>query len=1360
MTTPLIPSTVSPEDNLEVQKLRKTMENDIYTPIDQSIASTSAEFQLFLETEWPRRKLENRIVDQFADQLLTSRGTDISEYDTKKAEMMDHIKEAAVALLQSEVPTTTSFDPSKSTSLIELMAHYIAEFDDGKPHEFASPKEQFTYQAIYLQRLLERIEFPDGHGGVKTLFVPLRTIEDAILTENIIQASFKNTYITREAGVKIADVVNRVPGISSLPNQQKKELIKRSEISLMREILSSPHTENAWRALGVKSEIDALSVKNNKEYFATVKREVQELQHKITAMKSLPPLSSFSFDRSDFDSTDPEHMNMLKALDAYKVLESDKNIQDFLDLKPADITYDNLLSIDLDDILITLKGIYTPASVFDSIHNIASTLHDPSKHNDFVEASQTHLFDFAHINELVDQLERAREVPPEAIEQKKAYAVLEYLRDYTQSNEDILRALDKDINLFTNKNNTKRAQELKVERNEVSRKLDEAKTLSEIISKPKLTLSTLNALKAKEVTSILDIQAPAKQILHEQLEDTVEKTLTEVKNELTDENIQETNAIETFIDDLKLNTNYFGNLEEAEREVQLFMDRIRKKYGKPLASLPNNISFRTGSWYHVQGKVPGAPKIDSFLRIIGFDSATKELIFEQGHEGKKTAIPLTHFAARMLSTAKKERTLENIAVVDFVMSEEDTKFKSVQELEEAISKFSHTDDKKRTFPKGLLKEGSQLSFQHLADKKDKKGRELKRETFTIAGIDEGKGVVKLDNGYTLSFPEIYLMATQNDPGNSVPVLSVAEAANAATPDVLKKRSKSESKGIKNKKSTVSRMSLRSLVVSGKAYIDDFGHERKRKNEMRDLMAQIRMFPVGHRLRERARQAYFGKEKEKMDGLKAELDIMDNDSMRDKVYKFMKAVRPGDPNIHKNDGYVMMEGKLMPAFDARTKVKNMFIYLLERYGTPYPFKEVEEFKHERYWLHIFAESETKRQEATIKARAYKDDMDSELELWQLHSLFRIQSEFYGYEFAARTEQAHDTGNANEAKLKADQAKVATKTGDMKNQLIGYIEDARWDGIELLFAKLSEKGVEAEEMFNLFLRMYYKMTFSKEGSPHKFRSEISREQVQNIGKAIFPKYPALYFFMFRNEDTYNSFGNILSNEAKWNWGWNEEEDRKPGEVLKPNKDLYKMFTLQGDYTLLNGYANKNSEYISKVHGPLATAQYQFDPTSDSMMWAQNPLLTASTRTFELAKSNYEVSGFKDIHWKNYMKAFLDQMEDLKNGDLNVTDKLAFTNYIRAAFYKSFYADLLSGGTPQYVKEQYSKLEEHRVGDEDDQVSMVMTNKKNIRKAYNFLSQYESRLRNVRLDFESCKAAAEVEPTELGNLPRGSSRAHFLP
>ncbi len=976
----------------------------------------------------------------------------------------------------------------------------------------------------------------------------------------------------------------------------------------------------------------------------------------------------------------------------------------------------------------------------------------------------TYVFDEVALRPIRESLQKITEFPPESLAKRQQDAWKEFLHGHLEMSQSNYESYQQDYNYKVTQPGTT-STELEQIENLLEEYKERSNLISEVyrvVSRPYVTVDTLEgtydsvyANIQPEVKSIIgkmgskdDLVSHVEARVHQKVEQEVDTVLHGLKEDLVHAEDEDKESINAIFAKVMSNDFSFNNVEEVEAFITHYLKKIRQFYGKPIEKLPENISLQEGAMYHVQNSIE---KVDAFVKIDHVDLAEGKVHFQDSFCTEKGHLSLRVFMIALFETAKNTNPSVRF---DYVMRSgalADVSLKSVAELEKAIATKRKGEKGAPPLEAGIVP-GVEITVGKKADGYTSFAR--------IKDIDEKRGVITTDKGENITFEEFYLYATHNEPGNYAGVWNTRSQNDNETPAPLAERRDREAKGVSDKQSPLKRISPVALLSVGKAFLENFKGERKRKKEMRELIAQIQLLPPGNKVRENARQTYFGKEKDKMQGMKAELDILDNRSMRKKVHDFMKAVRPGDPNIHKNDGYVTMQGKWMPAFDARTKVKNMFIYLLERYGTPYPFEEVEEYKKDRYWLHIFAEDNNTRQKAIEGAHNYTDRFDGELEIWQLHSLFNVQSEFFGAEFASLTEKAHETGNGNESKLKEQQAKVATKTNDMVNQLVEYINDARWDGIELLFAKLSEKGLPDDQMFNLFLKMYSKMTFVKEGDEQKYRSEISRSQVQKIAKAVFPKYPYLYFFFFRNEATYSKFGSILRNEARWDWKWGEP-DKKTGIPQPSDPNLFKKFALHGDYTLLEGYARfvggarDACRYMDVLSTPRESYGMTFDPDHDSSMWQQNILLSASQRVFGFVAENYDIAGFKNAHWSKYMDELFTQMREFQNGNLNDTDKLAYLNYIRKELYVGLYSNLMtSGDSPKTIRERFKQMNDDTQKSREQQYYNSMTNKKSLRIANNFLDRYEEKLNAVGLSFEKCYQAAINDPSTHHDMTRGSS------
>lgn len=740
-------------------------------------------------------------------------------------------------------------------------------------------------------------------------------------------------------------------------------------------------------------------------------------------------------------------------------------------------------------------------------------------------------------------------------------------------------------------------------------------------------------------------------------------------------------------------------IKNMEAYTDLVKERLVHTYRSKGEEVPQNLDQLTldeHSWFHIKSKRSGG--VDEFMR---FDELISPKIEDRDEK-------IMHFASLLLDSAQKYPVGDT--TVSFAMNEKEQGITSIKTLEEGIATFLTSGNE------------SEAKKMHITVKPDSVWKEGSKE-FIVKSSNSDH--IRL-RGYKDKLPLawFYLQATHPNESKRLKY------------DEEKKPEDVEYPG-ENQNNNMRWWSFGGMFGSLKSLFEMRKERREHIAKMRNdvvllQLGEMRFPSLLHETEGRLQS----QEEKYYEEIKHRLEHRDEAGRKELILQFMKEVRPGRPNIHAIDGplHYSILGKRYAHIEARAIIKGMLLFCLENYGQLYPFAEMNGSEN-RYWLDVFTPtgSRGKAKESALKKQAD----DGRTEYSQLLASFRNQPGLFGYSFESKVKQAAGSGEGKaKERIEADLSSTVT-TGDIVQVINEYLRDGRWEQLQIAIEKLCTKGAKVEDLFNIFLYIFDQVRFSEGG---EYYSEYPFEKLQSIGKAVFVKYPDIYYFMFRNKKFFNDFATSIDkridsghiargkhDKIKWDMS---DESSLPKPVTTTEPPLYQIYTMDGGcFEILRGYAKQPDPYLGAISNYLNQPNYSFDAGMDENMWTRNTLLAASAPAFAMIPANWKQGGFDHIHMRYYLDRLIQDAKELhETSSIPREDRDAYMAKVQKLFYENVYARL--NVDKDTIKQHLSKDKQRK-----RVVDGVVIEKHERMMQESFLKEYYDRLSSAGLSFNDC-------------------------
>ena len=757
----------------------------------------------------------------------------------------------------------------------------------------------------------------------------------------------------------------------------------------------------------------------------------------------------------------------------------------------------------------------------------------------------------------------------------------------------------------------------------------------------------------------------------------------------------------------------FNSPGEAEKTMNALCNQYRKLKGMP--ELPN-MRIGKGAWYHFEGKVKqpgkgkGKKKQPDEEIALDFFAGIRKVIGGKVQLGDKHGpwMPLEQFVFHVVNSMVspdpefKARWVHDNTVSGKDMSTKEALIQNAGMNEDYFEKGAMIMRGGEPYAKilGTKEKGLKVDFR------DKKNKSL------------GKG--------DISYTEYYLLRN-NPPDKKHIELKPADPL----------------EDLDNPERSVNLFSLKSIFQIGKAIFD---YKKKQIKDFRDIRTKYQVlywFKQGgksifdkHSIWLKVKSEINSLEDDMAKSYLEELKSKQSSQIGPFVLKEMERFSKIDLN-EVTSGSPLTDLMGAPTVNKhRAEFITLMTFLLEKYGTLYPFEQLEKFRVQNFWLSKIQGSKEENKLGRELALKNKGSVDGQAEIWQIVGQMRARPYLYGDERASKVESSYETGKDNRHKHKEKELSMKQTTDQVQIELGECLKKGDWAGIVLCFRKMGEKGVSAQDMFNCFLYFYVQIT--RHGMKgHKLPPQVPVEELKKLSTTMFQSTPDLYFFLFKGPENIQFLEKILSDKNndpdfyKTDWEWDKNMMPKP--KSEKTAQLYKKFTMasdkkkgvKGDYSLLNGYStDPDNNYVVKCQAPQVPTPFQgFNIADDDKdMWKRNNLLFFNEVVLEnFVYKNIGQAGMENVtHSVRYLEGLMDSLEDLIASDtVNEVDKQAFLNKFKAAFFKKIYGhfsfkETLDAGTHVSVDET-------------------------LKRDY-FMNTYYGRLKSMGFSVGACAAAAD--------------------
>ncbi len=794
----------------------------------------------------------------------------------------------------------------------------------------------------------------------------------------------------------------------------------------------------------------------------------------------------------------------------------------------------------------------------------------------------------------------------------------------------------------------------------------------------------------------------------------------------------------------------FHDVPTAEKKINEYLDILAAKNGGKPKEKKDRVVLKVGNYFHLKGvaTIKGKDGKDTQVHVDEYDKiksvSANGVVFEKMNQH----LSLDRLAFELLAKDARRPGIDR--TFEFAYNNHDAPITSLHDVEKALNPNLNNTKNNEFVPGAVIKELKDTNAIV---------NQIWTDVGTIKNVVPGKGVMltKPNGGQQFfSFPELLLKFK-----NTSKPLKISPPGTEVT------KSK-ENSNITNHKEGSPFINVLSLIGAGKALWEGVKEERKRKLEIEGHLQQMIIWNLPQLknkdtvlvstggLARKARESMLEMENKKVDNIKSKLEKMDDATKKTNILdffaKYKKLKERGMDVTTLTSSFSNVDGWFSGKknYDHRAEIKGHLYFILEHYGTLYPFQELttDGYQKNEFWLNLLTENKETAEKGHEKSLNEKGVDDGHGEIWKLYGTFRVQPLLFGDEAAKRVESAYLGGGANNAKTIEDDIKKAKNKDKVKEILKNNLLDNKFSGVDKCFMKIMDQGASAEEVFTFFLMFYNQIRFQDNNG--ELRSRYPFEEMKDLAVKIAGSYPHPYFRFLQKSENFRKLDRILETSAV-----SDKIGKKPpyesDKVEAYGKVLWKMFNFGaatdddkgGDYTLLQGYANTDtrSEYVTFVKEemkkmPGGGPSFSFE-SNDPQAWASNPLLAFNGNVLSNLANDIDTSSnvWRHAVANNYFDAMLSSVQDMNASvQLSDEDKKAYLDELRELMYTTFY----SGRIFDFSETRPKKA------DDTSYIGKFDISREGSKKRDQFFDKYNKhfkiKLTDVGLDPQSCYEVSE--------------------